>query len=57
MTIPKYLTVDPRENDRKERIAMTLACSELLSRLVTFHPKIVAHLQSLPMAQKVEKDG
>lgn len=56
MTIPKYLTVDPRENDRKERIAMTLACGELLSRLVTFHPKIVAHLQSLPMAQQIEKD-
>jgi len=54
MTQPKNLLVDPREADRKERIAMTLASDNLYKALTTWHPKIVSHLQSLPMAQAVE---
>lgn len=53
MTLPKYLTVDPREADRKERIAMMLASGALYSALLREHPKIVARLQALPAAQKV----
>lgn len=57
MTQPKNLLVDPREADRKERIAMTLASDNLYKALTTWHPKIVSHLQSLPMAQPVEIDN
>ena len=33
---------------------MTLASDNLYKALTTWHPKIVSHLQSLPMAQPVE---
>lgn len=57
MTQPKNPIVDPREADRKERIAMTLASTALYSALLREHPKIIRHLQSLPMAQKLEAEG
>lgn len=56
MTQPKNPLVDPREADRKERIAMTLASDNLYKALTTWHPKIVSHLQSLPMAQEIKPD-
>lgn len=56
MTQPKNPLVDPREADRKERIAMTLASDNLYKALTTWHPKIVSHLQSRPMAQAITPD-
>lgn len=43
------------DRDRAHRLAMRLGSEELLSRLMTFHPKIVRHLQTLPNAQPIEK--
>lgn len=44
------------DRDRAHRTGMRLGSELLYKRLVTFHPKIVAHLQSLPNAQPVEID-
>lgn len=44
------------DRDRAHRLAMRLGSEELLSRLMTFHPKIVRHLQSGPNAQPVILD-
>lgn len=44
------------DRDRHHRTAMRLMSQELYKRLVAFHPKIVAHLQSLPNAQPVTLD-
>lgn len=52
MTLPKYLTVDPRESDRKERVAMVLFSEALINALEREHPAIVKRLRALPNAMK-----
>lgn len=41
------------ERDRYNRLAMQQFSHALYNKLVAQHPRIVAHLQSLPNAQKV----
>lgn len=44
------------DRDRHHRMAMRFMSQELYKRLIQHHPKIVAHLQSLPNAQPVALD-
>ncbi len=56
MTVAKNPEVGLLDRDRVHRTMMQMGSKQLLDRLCTYHPKIVAHLRSLPNAQPVEKD-
>lgn len=43
------------DRDRTYRLMMVQGSKQLLGALVTWHPKIVAHLRSLPNAQPLEE--
>lgn len=45
MTLAKHNTVDPRENDRKERAMMKMGSKLLLDSLRVRHPRIIRVLQ------------
>lgn len=56
MTEAKNPEVGLLDRDRVHRLMMQQGSRELLDTLVVRHPKIVAHLRSLPNAQPVEED-
>lgn len=56
MTTAKNPEVGLLDRDRVHRTMMQMGSRQLRERLCTYHPKIVAHLRSLPNAQPVEKD-
>jgi hypothetical protein len=48
---------DTNKTERAQLSAQGRGCATLLRRLQEEHPEIVAHLQSLPDAQKVVDDA